>query len=478
MGYWYQTHPITRRNLSLSPTVRHIDLQCKMVDYLTLPQLETIIPPAVIQEVLTEYEAWEHREKKLNMQAMTYLIMALALYPHCSTREVYRRLLEGLCEPTLQAEEVPTAGALCQRRQQLGVTALRSLFARIARPQALPHTRAAFRFGLRVVAVDGTLENLPDTDANRTVFPYHCLDELSRSPFPQTRCVLLMECGTHVIFDAEFTAVQQGELSSVLTLLERSLTAEMLVLCDAGICYGPVLVGARSKGAHVLGRIDSRSWANPWVRLHDGSYLVKVYRDRHHRAGESLTARVIEYRVRDPQTGQLSKPIRLITTLLDPQQFPIEALIRLYHERWELEQAFDEIKTHLCLSARTLRSQTPQGVEQELYGLLLAYFAVRTLMYAAALQADWDPDEVSFVHTVNVIQRSQWRLMQVSGFQRPALRQALLHEVCQERVPPRRLRLQARVVKRTHARYKRKWYAHLHVPCCKESFLDLVVLLI
>jgi len=459
----------------MSPTVRHIDPQCKLVDYLTLPQLETIIPPAVIQEVLTEYEAWEHREKKLNMQAMTYLIIALALYPHCSTREVYRRLLEGLSDGLSFQDEVPTAGALCQRRQQLAVTPLRALFARIARPLALPQTRSAFRFGMRVVAVDGTMENLPDTDANRTVFPYHCQEELSRSPFPQVRCVLLMECGTHVIFDAEFTPVQQGELGSVLTLLERSLTEQMLLLCDAGICCGPLLLGARSKGAHVLGRLDSRSWTKPWVRLHDGSSLVKVYRNGRHQTGEMLTARVIEYQVKHPQTGELSAPIRLITTLLDPKQYPIEALIRLYHERWEIEQAFDEIKTHLCLSARTLRSQTPQGVEQELYGLLLAYFAVRTLMYAASLQADWDPDEVSFVHTINVIQRSQWRLMQASGCQRPALRQALLLEVCQERVPPRRLRFQARVVKRTHSRYKRKWYAHLNAPCLKESFFDLLV---
>ena len=189
-----------------------------------------------------------------------------------------------------------------------------------------------------------------------------------------------------------------------------------------------------------------------------------------------LTARVIQYQVKDPKSGQLSAPIGLITTLLDPKQYPIEALIRLSHERWEIEQGIDEIKTHLCLSARTLRSQTPQGVEQELYGLLLASFAVRTLMDAAALQGDWDPDEVSFVHPINVIQRSQWRWMQASSCQRPALRQGLLHEVCQERVPPRRLRFQARVVRRTHSRYKRKWYAHLHAPCLKKSFLDLVVL--
>ena len=460
----------------MTVTIRQIDPHCKLADYVTLPQLETILPPQVIGEVLTDCDAWEQREKKLNMQAMIYLIIALALYPHCSTREVYRRLQEGLPEALLEQEEVPTAGALCQRRQQLGVTPLRELFARLARPIALPQTRSAFRFGLRVLATDGTLENLPDSDANRTVFPYHTQEEFSRSPFPQARCVLLMECGTHVIFDAEITAVQQGELGSVLRLIERQLGPGMVLLCDAGICCSQVLLSARRKDAHVLGRLDSVSYKVPWVRLHDGSYLVKVYQDSSHHRGQELTARVIEYQIKDASTGELSAPIRLITTLLDPELYPIEALIGLYHERWEIEQAIDEFKTHLCLSARTLRSQTPQGVEQELYGLLLAYFAVRTLMYAAALQADWDPDEVSFVHTVHVIQRSQWRLLQASCWQRPALRQGLLHEVRQERVPARRLRFQARVVKRTRSRYERKWYAHLHAPCLKDSFLDLVVL--
>ena len=245
-------------------------------------------------------------------------------------------------------------------------------------------------------------------------FLNHCLDELSRSPFPQVRCLALMECGTHAIFDVETSTVKLGELSLVLTLLKSSLTAEMLLHGLAGICCSQVLITALSIGAHVLGRLDSVTWKQPWVRLHDGSYVVKVYHDSKYHRGHALTVRVIEYRLKDPATGQLSEPIRLVTTLLDPKQYPIHALIRVYHERWEIEQGIDELKTHLWRSTRTLRSQTPQGVEQELYGLRLSYFAVRTLMYAAAVQADWDPDEVSFVHTVNVIQRSQWRLMQAS----------------------------------------------------------------
>lgn len=457
-------------------SVHQMDAQCKPADFLSIPQLESIVPPHLIQEVLTDCEAWEQREKKLNMQAMVYLLLALALYPQCSTREVYRRLCEGL-PAERSPQDVPTAGALCQRRQQLGVTALRELFARCARPLALPQTRSAFRFGLRLVAVDGTLENLPDSDANRTVFPYHCPDEHSRSPFPQARCVLLMECGTHAIFDVEITSVLQGEEGSVCSLLERSLDEQMLVLCDAGITCFQVIEQARRRGAHVLGRLPSATWKQPWVRLHDGSYLVQVSQQGKQRGEPARTLRIIEYQIKNPQTGELGEPVRLVTTLLDPQRYPLCALIPLYHERWEIEQGLDEVKTHLSLSRRTLRSKSPQAVEQELYGLLLAYFAVRTLMYAAALQAGWDADEVSFVHTVNVVQRSQWRLMQASWWQRPALRQQVLQELRQERVPARRLRFQARVVKRRHSRYPRKFYAHLRAPCLNESFFQLVLLI-
>jgi hypothetical protein len=459
-------------------SIRQIDPQCKMTDYLSLPQMETIIPAHVIQDVLNDCDAWEHREKKVSMQSMIYLIMSLSLFPSLSTREVWRRLIDGLGEDGIRyQDQVPTAGALCQRRQQLGVTPMRMLFDRCVYPIAHASTASAFRYGLRLVAVDGILENVPDTDANRTVYPYHCLD-VSRSPYPQLRCLALMECGTHVIFDVEMSTVKQAELVSVHPLIERSLTAGMLMLSDAGITCYPVIFHARRKGAHVLGRLNSVSWKRPWARLRDGSYLVKMSAHDASRYKETVTARVIEYRIRNPQTGKLSDVIRLVTTLLDPQKYPREELIQLYHERWEIELAFDEVETHLRLSQRTLRSQTPQGVEQEMYGILLAYFAVRSVMYMTALQEGWDPDEVSFVHTINVIQRSQSRLIQATCWQLPQLRQALLKEIAQERVPPRRLRFHPRVLKRTFAKFKHKQYEHLHVPRFQGSFLDLVVLLI
>lgn len=462
----------------MSTSIRQIDSQCKITDFLSLPQLETIIPPHLIQDVLTQCDSWERREKKISMQSMIYLIIALSLYPTCSTREVWRRLMEGLSTDMMAEEDVPTAGALCQRRQQLGVTPLRQLFTRCVHPIAHPNTTTAFRFGLRLVAVDGIIEHLADTDANRVAYPYHCEDERYRSPFPQLRCLALMECGTHAIFDVEMSTVLQGETTTIHPLLERSLTSEMLLLCDAGITCYHVVAHARRKQAHILGRIDSMTWRKPLVHLHDGSYLARMSITDRHMINETLTVRIIEYRLRHPQTGELSKVIRLATTLLDPMKYPLEDLIRLYHERWEIELAFDEIETHLSLSHRTLRSQTPQGVEQEMYGLLLAYFSVRSLMYLAALQENWDPDEVSFVHTINVLQRSQWRLMQAPSWMAPQKRQELLQEIRQERLPKRRIRFYARVLKRTFPRYKHKRYEHLHVQRFDGSFMDLVVLLI
>ncbi|GHO87299.1 transposase [Dictyobacter formicarum] len=453
--------------------------QCKLTDYVSLPQMETIIAPHVVHDVLTRCDAWEEREKKISMPSMVYLIIALALYPTASTREVWRRLVEGLSEDAISIQdEIPTAGALCQRRQQLGVTPMRMLFDRCARPIAHVSTASAFRYGRRLVAIDGVLEDLPDTDANRTVYPLHCLQEHSRSPFPQLRCLALMECGTHVIFDAELSTVQQGETTSARALLERSLIADMLVLMDAGITCCHLFAQTRRIGAHALGRLNSRDWSKPLELLDDGSYLVAMTCQDSEQGKQEVMARVIEYRLKHPQTGELSPVIRLVTTLLDPELYTREDLIQLYHERWEIELAFDEVQTHLRLSQRTLRSQTPQGVEQEFYGLLLAFFAVRSMMYLAAVQAGWDPDEVSFAHAIHVVQRSQVRFQQANHERLPHLRQALLQELVQERVPKRRLRFHARVLKRTYPRFKHKHYEHLHVPCFKGSFLDLVVLLI
>jgi hypothetical protein len=431
-----------------------------------------------VEQVLSECQAWEQREKKLNMRAIVYWLIALNLFATCSMREVWRRLVEGYYALWLsQPWDLPTAGALCQRRAQLGVSVLRELFARCVHPIATAATTGAFRFNLRVVAIDGTLDDLPDTDANRTVFPYNGGESYGHSPFPQLRSVLLMECGTHAIFDAELLSTAVHEQQGALQVLARSLTAGMLLLWDRGFHTHELIALVRSKGAHLVGRLPTKCLRHVWARLSDGTYLTKVPREGKHGIDYLVTVRVIEYTITDPQAPGYSERFRLFTTLLDPKRYPAKDIIALYHERWEIESGIDEYRTHLRLCARTLRSQTPQGVEQEYYAMLLAHFAVRVLMHLGALLVDEDPDRLSFTHTLRVLQRSVWHFALVSPEQHPRLRAHLLAQVLEERLPPRRLRFQARVVKRTRAKFRRKCYTDLHAPYLHQSFLDIVTLI-
>jgi Insertion element 4 transposase N-terminal/Transposase DDE domain len=459
-------------------TIRQVVLDSKITHHVSLSMIESVIPPETVEQVLSECDAWEQREKKLNMRAIVYWLIALHVFATCSMPEVWRRLVDGwkAIWPSLWWD-LPTAGALCQRRAQLGVTVMRTLFARCVHPLATAATKGAFRFNLRVVALDGTLDDLPDSDANRTVFPYNGGEGHGHSPFPQLRSVLLMECGTHAIFDAELLSTAVQEQQGALLVLARSLTAGMLLVWDRGFHTHELIALVRSKGAHLVGRLPSKCLRHVWARLSDGTYLTKVPRDGKHGTGYLVTVRVIEYTITDPQLPGYGQHFRLFTTLLDPKRYPAKDIIALYHERWEIECGIDEFRTHLRLSARTLRSQTPQGVEQEYYALLLAHFAVRVLMHLGALLVDEDPDRLSFTHTLMVLQRSVWHFALVTAEQVPALRAHLLAEICEVRVPPRRLRFQARVVKRTHAKFRRKCYADLRAPCVHQPFLDIVTLI-
>ena len=462
----------------MSATIRQVLLDSKITHHVSLSMIESVIPPETVEQVLSEYDAWEQGEKKLNMRAIVYWLIALNVFATCSMPEVWRRLVDGwkAIWPS-QWWDIPTAGALCQRRAQLGVTVMRALFARCVHPLATAATKGAFRFNLRVVALDGTLDDLPDTDANRTVFPYNGGQGHGHSPFPQLRSVLLMECGTHAIFDAELLCTTVQEQQGALLVLARRLSAGMLLLWDRGFHTHELIALVRSRGAHLVGRLPSKCLRHVWARLCDGTYLAKVPRDSKHGTGYRLPVRVIEYTITDPQAPGYGQHFRLFTTLLDPKRYPAKDIIALYHERWEIESGIDELKTHLRLSARTLRSQTPQGVEQEYYALRLSHFAIRVLMHLGALLVNEDPDRLSFTHTLMVLQRSVWRFALAIPEQYPALRAQLLAEMCEERVPPRRLRFQARVVKRTHAKFRRKCYADLHAPCLHQSFLDIVTLI-
>ncbi len=252
------------------PTVSQSLLDDKVCQQMDWPLVASILPPALVSEVLTDCQAWEQREKKISMHALVYFLIGLSVFADQSMREVWRSLIEGLQTVGRDLEpEVPTASALSQRRQHLGVTPMRDLFARVVHPLATAATRGAFAFNLRLVAVDGTIDDVPDTLANRTVFPPD--GGTTGSRVPQLRCTLLMECGTHAILDARLTTIHEGEQQEAMSLLSRSVQPDMLLLWDSGFRDYDLVLLARRKEAHVLGRLASHQLRHCWVRLSDGT---------------------------------------------------------------------------------------------------------------------------------------------------------------------------------------------------------------
>ncbi|HQQ71583.1 MAG TPA: IS4 family transposase, partial [Alicycliphilus sp.] len=274
---------------------------------------------------------------------------------------------------------------------------------RVLRPVAPQDLPGAWYRGLRVMALDGSTMDVPDERANADFFGYAASSRGS-SAFPQARLVGLVECGTHVVTAAQMGPYRQGEQTMAEPLLAAHLQKDMLVLADRGFYSIKLWQIAGASGAKLAWRVKSTLKLPVRQRLDDGSYLSTIFSsaDRQRRNGQVV--RVIDYTLQESATPAQDS-YRLVTNMLDPAQAPAQELAALYHERWEVESVFDEFKTHLRGSSTVLRSKTPELVQQELWGLLMAHFAIRQLMAQAAWQGGLDPDRLSFVHAVRVIKR-------------------------------------------------------------------------
>ncbi len=249
---------------------------------------------------------------------------------------------------------------------------------------------------------------------------------------------------------------------------------------DAGFHSVALWSGIRQRGAHVLGMLKSGTLMRPGRLLSDGSVLTQMaptWRSMYP-CKQALPVRVISYRITDPRVGQADQIFRLATTLLDPLAAPAQDLIDLYHERWEVELVLDELKTHQLLSARPLRSETPDGVRQEIYGWLLAHYALRAWMHRAAVQADLDPERLSFTQALQAVDHAMHSFSIVAQKDRPRIIRRLLLDMARHPLPPRRFRINARVVRQPRSKWKRKWPKDFHGPHLKHtSFLDVVMLI-
>ena len=459
----------------MSYSLRQIAPESKFCHDLHLDVFNQIIPVSVISEVLSRCDAWEKRERDLNMVAVISVIIAMGLLPSLSIPHVLQKMAQGLRyvwpDPDIK---LPGASALSYRREQLGVEPLRQLFQQVCQPCATTQTPGAFRFGLRLMAIDSTLENVPDTFVNDLTFERPSSQHGAGS-WPQVRGVYLQECGTHLIVDAAFGGYCSSEQHLAFAVLGK-IKPGMLVLLDRNLPHARLVQIIRTMGAHVLGRLDSRVVPTYVRQLSDGSYLAYLYPQGP--SGKPLLVRIIEYTIDDPHRVGHQEIHRLVTTLLNPRTVEASLLIQTYHERWEIELSLDEIDTHQRLCQRTLRSQNPDGVLQELYGVLLGYYAVRALMLQSATEQNLDSDRLSFTHAITVVTNAISDIQQTCQEHRPALMKRLLTDIRDPLLPERRLRCNPRVVKSRCSKFPARRPEHRLVPKLDKPFADVIRLLL
>jgi hypothetical protein len=376
----------------------------RITDYISLGVIAKTFPLTQVHSILAATHKSSIRQRDLPAHVVVYYVIGLALYMQSSYREVLRCLLEGI-QWLLGPIALKVAGnaAISQARTRLGWEPLRRLHDEVVKPIALEATPGAWYHTWRLVSLDGSSLDVADEKSNEAAFGRPPASR-GRSAYPQLRFVALVENGTHVLFGTQMGPYASGEIALAKTVLQ-ALQPGMLCLADRNFFGFELWQQAAATGAQLLWRIKKNLRLPCEQRLPDGSYLSSIYPSqkhrRHRRAAQKV--RVIEYRLEGIEGAE---PLyRLLTSLLDPEQAPAAELAALYHQRWEIETAFDELKTHLRGANIVLRSKTPELVRQEFYGLLMAHFAVRALMHEAALKAGEDPDRLSFVHAVRVVRR-------------------------------------------------------------------------
>jgi hypothetical protein len=402
-------------------TVAELPPGTRITDYISLGVITKTFPVSSIGSVLSKTGTASVRQRDLPAQVVVYYVIALALYMQSSYREVLRCLLEGvqwLRDPSIGVRVAGKSG-ISQARTRLGWEPLRQLHDELVKPVAVRSTRGAWYRNWRLVSLDGSTFDVADEKANEDAFSRPGASRGS-SAYPQIRFVSLVENGTHVLFGSQMDGYRTGEITLAKAVLPR-LKSNMLCLADRNFFGFELWQQAQSTGADLLWRMKKNMRMACEKRLPDGSYLSQVYpslRDWRQKTN-GVVLRVIDYRLEGIEGAE---PIyRLATTILDSGKAPAGELAALYHERWEIETTFDELKTHLRGAQIVLRSKTPDLVRQEFYGLMMAHFAIRGLMHEAALQAGEDPDRLSFLHAVRVIRRK----MAVYGAIRPSAEEGI-----------------------------------------------------
>ena len=378
----------------------------RLPDLVSVGLLMKVFPAEVVDAVIAECGRTEQRRRSLPARSMVYFAMGMAMHSEGSYEDVLALISDGLAwaHRDQRSGRLANKAAISHARDRLGPEPMALLFSRVAGPLAVKDTPGCWLAGRRLVAIDGTCLDLPDTPANDAHFGRPGVMKGERSAFPQARVVALAECGTHAMFDAVIGPYTTSENAACAELLGR-LEPGMLCLADRGFYSFKAWENACGTGADLLWRVKDNLTLEPVQDLPDGSWLADVFDSvADQRRRRPVRVRVVSYTIedgRDP-TG----PYRLITTLLDHNQAPATQLAAAYAQRWEIETSFDEFKTHQRGPRTVLRSKSPKLVTQEIWGHLCCHYAIRTLMLDAAENAGRDPDRVSFVAALRIARRS------------------------------------------------------------------------
>lgn len=385
----------------------------RLSDLVSVGLLTRVFPPELVDEVIAECGRTEQRHRSLPARTMAYFAVGMALHADGSYEDVMALMTDGLAwvDGDVELAKLPSKSGFFQARERLGSEPVEGLFRRVARPLAIEVTPGSWLAGRRLVAIDGTTLDVADTTVNHEFFGRPGVNKGERSAFPQARLVALAECGTHAIFDVEIGPYTTSERALSEALVKR-LEPDMLLLADRGFTGLDLWQQAIATGADLIWRAKSNVKPRRIETLADGSWLAEMRHNNSRPNGDHAMIRVVEYTIDDGR-GEEMGPFRLFTTLLDPDEVNAVEIADTYRQRWEIESAFRELKTHQRGSKVVLRSKSPALVHQEIWGHLCCHFAIRTLMFEAAHVGGVDPDRVSFTAALNIGRRS---LSQARGF--------------------------------------------------------------
>src|SRR5712692_1893539 len=441
--------------------VAYLEQSHKMSEQVRLSMFETVYAPELLRDCAQQSPTRQQKRRRVRhftALSVLWFVLAMVLWSRTAQGRVLDKLTHWLQDRVAGSPQEPAgASALSYQRELLGVEPVKQLFEQGTHVLCEQQTPGAWYQGHRLMALDGSLFNLPDTAANEHAFG-RSSNQYGKGAYPQARAVFLTECGSHATVGLHIGRYEEAELHGAYALLPQ-VSRGMLLMHDANFFGGAYLEALNAKGVRALFALPSTVAVQRRRNLPDGSYLALLKPNARavYPMQQPVWVRVIEYQLTDERLGEPGQVYRLATTWLNPRTAPAKELIVLYHERWEIEIVVDEIKTHLRMQQKVLRSHTPDGVRQELYALFVLHFAIRALMYRSALEADLDPDRLSFTEAVFQIREA---VADQCGQEGTAVQQQcaqrLGHRLRRNLLAQRHLRINRREIKQVYHKHKPK----------------------